>query len=90
MVDPPLRLAELVGTLALAQDSAFGQPLESQLRSCLLAASIGIAQAATDPGFFSARLYPVMEAADCRGCGVVWRGLSARMGGECGAAASAA
>jgi HD-GYP domain-containing protein (c-di-GMP phosphodiesterase class II) len=36
-VDPPLRLAELVGTLALAQDNAFGQPLESQLRSCLLA-----------------------------------------------------
>src|SRR5205809_2098425 len=34
---PPLRLAELVATLALAQDNAFGQPLESQLRSCLLA-----------------------------------------------------
>src|SRR3954447_24027542 len=33
----PLRLAELVATLALAQDNAFGQPLESQLRSCLLA-----------------------------------------------------
>ena len=32
-----LRLAEFVGTLALAQDNAFGQPLESQLRSCLLA-----------------------------------------------------
>jgi HD-GYP domain-containing protein (c-di-GMP phosphodiesterase class II) len=32
-----LRLAELVATLALAQDNAFGQPLESQLRSCLLA-----------------------------------------------------
>ena len=28
---------ELVATLALAQDNAFGQPLESQLRSCLLA-----------------------------------------------------
>jgi hypothetical protein len=26
-----------VATFALAQDSAFGQPLESQLRSCLLA-----------------------------------------------------
>lgn len=26
-----------MATLALAQDSAFGQPLESQLRSCLLA-----------------------------------------------------
>src|ERR1043166_5601972 len=35
---PPLRLAELVATLALAQDNAFGQPLESQLRSSLLAA----------------------------------------------------
>jgi len=35
--DPPLRLGELVATLALAQDNAFGQPLESQLRSCLLA-----------------------------------------------------
>ena len=32
-----LRLAELVATLALAQDNAFGQPLESQLRSCVLA-----------------------------------------------------
>ncbi len=37
MDTPPLRLAELVATLALAQDNAFGQPLESQLRSCLLA-----------------------------------------------------
>ena len=34
---PSLRLGELVATLALAQDNAFGQPLESQLRSCLLA-----------------------------------------------------
>lgn len=39
-MDPPLRLAELVATLALAQDNAFGQPLESQLRSCLLASWI--------------------------------------------------
>jgi HD-GYP domain-containing protein (c-di-GMP phosphodiesterase class II) len=30
-----------VATLALAQDNAFGQPLESQLRSCLLARWIG-------------------------------------------------
>jgi HD-GYP domain-containing protein (c-di-GMP phosphodiesterase class II) len=30
-------MGELVATLALAQDNAFGQPLESQLRSCLLA-----------------------------------------------------
>lgn len=36
-MDRPLRLAEFVATLALAQDNAFGQPLESQLRSCLLA-----------------------------------------------------
>ena len=36
-MDPTLRLAEIVATLALAQDNAFGQPLESQLRSCLLA-----------------------------------------------------
>lgn len=35
-----LRLAEFVATLALAQDNAFGQPLESQLRSCLLASWI--------------------------------------------------
>ncbi len=33
----PLRLGELVATLALAQDNAFGQPFDSQLRSCLLA-----------------------------------------------------
>src|SRR3954469_20296719 len=38
--DTPLRLGELVATLALAQDNAFGQPLESQLRSCLLASWI--------------------------------------------------
>lgn len=37
MVDLPLRLGELIATFALAQDNAFGQPLESQLRSCLLA-----------------------------------------------------
>jgi HD-GYP domain-containing protein (c-di-GMP phosphodiesterase class II) len=33
----PLRLGELVATLALAQDNAFGQPFDSQLRSCLFA-----------------------------------------------------
>ncbi len=37
MPTTPLRLGEFVATLALAQDNAFGQPLESQLRSCLLA-----------------------------------------------------
>ena len=36
-MESQLRLAEIVATLALAQDNAFGQPLESQLRSCLLA-----------------------------------------------------
>ena len=35
-------LGELVATLSLAQDSAFGQPLESELRTCLLA--LGIAR----------------------------------------------
>ena len=40
MQSPPLRLGEFVATLALAQDNAFGQPLESQLRSCLLASWI--------------------------------------------------
>ena len=38
--DPSLRMGELVATFALAQDNAFGQPLESQLRSCLLAVDI--------------------------------------------------
>ncbi|MDP9330401.1 MAG: LuxR C-terminal-related transcriptional regulator [Actinomycetota bacterium] len=37
---PTLRLGELVATLALGQDNAFGQPLESQLRSCLLGVAI--------------------------------------------------
>ncbi len=36
-IDPSLRLGELIATFALAQDNAFGRPLESQLRSCLLA-----------------------------------------------------
>ncbi|MGH3192244.1 MAG: HD domain-containing phosphohydrolase, partial [Streptosporangiaceae bacterium] len=34
-------MGELVATFALAQDNAFGQPLESQLRSCLLATWLG-------------------------------------------------
>lgn len=37
MSSPALRLGEFAATLALAQDNAFGQPLESQFRSCLLA-----------------------------------------------------
>jgi HD-GYP domain-containing protein (c-di-GMP phosphodiesterase class II) len=45
---PPLRMGELVATLALAQDNAFGQPLESQLRSCLLAVWLG-EEAGFDP-----------------------------------------
>ena len=46
---PPLRMGELVATLALAQDNAFGQPLESQLRSCLLAVWMS-EEAGFDPG----------------------------------------
>jgi HD-GYP domain-containing protein (c-di-GMP phosphodiesterase class II)/DNA-binding CsgD family transcriptional regulator len=34
-----VRLAEIVGLFALGQDNAFGQPMDSQLRSCLLATS---------------------------------------------------
>jgi len=45
---PPLRLGALVATLALAQDNAFGQPLESQLRSCLLAGWLGDAAGVDD------------------------------------------
>lgn len=37
MAPAQLRMGELVATLALAQDNAFGQPLESQFRSCILA-----------------------------------------------------
>src|SRR4051794_41506098 len=49
-----LRLGEFVATLALAQDNAFGQPLESQLRSCLLATwlceAAGYDRRGPDPG----------------------------------------
>jgi HD-GYP domain-containing protein (c-di-GMP phosphodiesterase class II) len=48
--EPPLRLSELVATLALAQDNAFGQPLESQLRSCLLASWMSEAAGLDDQG----------------------------------------
>ncbi|MFL6100098.1 MAG: HD domain-containing phosphohydrolase [Actinomycetales bacterium] len=47
--EPSLRLGELVATFALAQDNAFGQPLESQLRSCLLADWM-CREAGFDPG----------------------------------------
>ena len=50
MTIAPLRLGEFVATLALAQDNAFGQPLESQLRSCLLATWI------CDAGEFAAEV----------------------------------
>ena len=57
---PPLRLAEFVATLALAQDNAFGQPLESQLRSCLLASWIceaaGFDQEVRDDAYWVALL----------------------------------
>jgi len=46
---PSLRLGELVATFALGQDNAFGQPLESQLRSCLLADTL-CAEAGFDEG----------------------------------------
>jgi hypothetical protein len=36
-----VRLAELVATFALGQDNAFGQPMGSQLRSCLVASRLG-------------------------------------------------
>ena len=38
MAAAPLRRGELVATLTLGQDNAFGQALESQFRSCILAA----------------------------------------------------
>lgn len=38
MADPPaVALAEIVGTLALAQDGAFGQPADAQLRAAAIA-----------------------------------------------------
>lgn len=56
----PLRLGEFVATLALAQDNAFGQPLESQLRSCLLASWIsgqaGMSQGERDTTYWVALL----------------------------------
>ncbi len=41
MTDPPgVRLAEVVGTLALAQDGAFGQPADAQLRAAMIATAL--------------------------------------------------
>ena len=55
-----LRLGEFVAALALAQDNAFGQPLESQLRSCLLATWIceaaGVEKAVRDTTYWVALL----------------------------------
>lgn len=62
MADDPyaLRLAELVGLLSLGQDSAFGQPMESELRSCLLsvwiAESLGLDEAAISTTYYTALL----------------------------------
>ncbi len=57
---PQLRLAEFVATLALAQDNAFGQPLESQLRSCLIASwmceAAGFEQEVCDDAYWVALL----------------------------------
>lgn len=57
---PSLRMGELVATLALAQDNAFGQPLESQLRSCLLASwmaeEAGLSQDVRDTTYWVALL----------------------------------
>jgi hypothetical protein len=57
---PNLRLGEFVATLAPAQDNAFGQPLESQLRSCLLATwlceAAGFAKDARDTAYWVAQL----------------------------------
>ncbi len=53
-------MGELVATLALAQDNAFGQPLESQLRSCLLATwmceAAGFDQQTTETAYWVALL----------------------------------
>src|SRR5688572_6904491 len=39
------------------------------LLTCLLfATTAAFAQPATDPTYFSTKLYPVLEAAQCRGC----------------------
>lgn len=60
ILDASLRLSEFVATLALAQDNAFGQPLESQLRSCLLASWIceaaGFEQEVRDDAYWVALL----------------------------------
>lgn len=55
-----IALAELVATLSLAQDSAFGQPLESELRACLfavwIAESMGVTRAERDVVWYASLL----------------------------------
>jgi HD-GYP domain-containing protein (c-di-GMP phosphodiesterase class II) len=55
-----VRLAELVATFALGQDNSFGQPLGSQLRSCLiatrLAESMQLSGADRDTVYWAAQL----------------------------------
>src|SRR3954471_10910105 len=63
----PLRLGELVATLALAQDNAFGQPLESQLRSCLLATWIGDAAGVDDDDRETAYWVALLRYIGCTG-----------------------
>ncbi len=55
-----MRLGEVAATFALAQDNAFGQPLESQLRSCLLGVALceeaGFDQETRDTVYWAALL----------------------------------
>jgi HD-GYP domain-containing protein (c-di-GMP phosphodiesterase class II) len=62
-----LRLGELVATLALAQDNAFGQPLESQLRSCLLAGWLGDAAGLGDEQRATAYWVALLRYVGCTG-----------------------
>jgi HD-GYP domain-containing protein (c-di-GMP phosphodiesterase class II) len=50
-----VRKAEIIGLFALGQENAFGQPLESQLRSCLIAS--GFADALELPPVLRADVY---------------------------------
>jgi HD-GYP domain-containing protein (c-di-GMP phosphodiesterase class II) len=63
----PLRLSEFVATLALAQDNAFGQPLESQLRSCVLASWIAEAAGMDHSGRDTAYWVALLRYIGCTG-----------------------
>jgi HD-GYP domain-containing protein (c-di-GMP phosphodiesterase class II) len=63
----PLRFAEFVATLALAQDNAFGQPLESQLRSCLLASWLCEAEGFDEPVANTAYWVALLRYVGCTG-----------------------